>query len=166
MVGPVLTEVLQGARTRDELDFFADRLAALTFLETDQGTWVKAGELNHQLKRDGGMMALGDLMISTLALDHDMPVYSLNGDLDVACRASGATKRERYDSDPRMNGHETLITASYEFENGYASPVNRGVSPLEREPGRHQRGQSGAIGSTTWSMKQSARKTCGRTGTT
>ena len=82
MVGPVLTEVLQGARTRDELDFFADRLAALTFLETDQGTWVKAGELNHQLKRDGGMMALGDLMISTLALDHDMPVYSLNGDFD------------------------------------------------------------------------------------
>ena len=82
MVGPVLTEVLQGTRTREEFDFFADRLAALTFLETDQTTWVKAGDLNRNLKWDGKMMALGDLIISTLALDHDMPVYSLNGDFD------------------------------------------------------------------------------------
>ena len=82
MVGPVLTEILQGARTREEFDFFADCLAALTFLETDQTTWVKAGGLNRHLKWDGKMMALGDLIISTLALDHDMPVYSLNGDFD------------------------------------------------------------------------------------
>ena len=82
MVGPVLTEVLQGARTGDEFDFFADRLAALLFLDTNQDTWIKAGELNRHLKRDGKILSLGDLIISTLALDHGMPVYSLNGDFD------------------------------------------------------------------------------------
>lgn len=82
MVGPVLTEVLQGARSEGELEFFSSHLTALLFLETSQETWVRAGALNHQLKQSGRMLSVGDLVISTLALEHDMPVYSLNGDFD------------------------------------------------------------------------------------
>ena len=82
MVGPVLTEVLQGARSEDELEFFSSHLTALLFLETSQESWVRAGELNYRLKQSGNMLSVGDLMISTLALQHDMPVYSLNGDFD------------------------------------------------------------------------------------
>ena len=51
-------------------------------METTQDTWVKAGELNNRLKQEERMLALGDLMIATLALEHDMPVYSLNGDFN------------------------------------------------------------------------------------
>ena len=80
MVGPVLAEILQGARSDDALEFFSSRLTALPFLETDQETWVRAGELNFRLRRQGSMLSLGDLLISTLALDHDLPVYSLDGD--------------------------------------------------------------------------------------
>ena len=82
MVGPVLTEVLQGADSDAEFAFYASRLIALSFLEADQETWVKAAELNYRLSREGSMLSLGDLMISTLALYHDIPVYSLNGDFD------------------------------------------------------------------------------------
>ena len=82
MVGPVLTEVLQAARSEDELEFFSSHLTALLFLETSQESWVRAGELNYRLKQSGNMLSVGDLMISTLALQHDMPVYSLNGDFD------------------------------------------------------------------------------------
>ena len=82
MVGPVLTEVLQGARSEEELRFFASHLTALWFLEIDQGVWVRAGELNHQLKQNGKILALGDLIIATLGLENDLPVYSLNGDFD------------------------------------------------------------------------------------
>lgn len=82
MVGPVLTEVLQGARSGGELEFFSSHLTALLFLETSQETWVRAGALNYQLKQSGRMLSVGDLVISTLALEHDMPVYSLNGDFD------------------------------------------------------------------------------------
>ena len=91
MVGPVLTEVLQGSRSESDLDFFASRLTALSFLEADQETWVKAAELNYRLSREGSMLSLGDLMISTLALYHDIPVYSLNGDFD---RVSGLRRHE------------------------------------------------------------------------
>lgn len=86
MVGPVLSEVLQGARSEAELGFFSSHLTALSFLETTQETWVRAGELNHLLKREGKIMALGDLIIATLALEHDIPVYSLNGDFDRVSR--------------------------------------------------------------------------------
>ena len=82
MVGPVLAEALQGARSEDELSFFASHLTVLSFLEANQDTWVRAGVLNNRLKREGKILALGDLMIATLALEHDMPVYSLNGDFD------------------------------------------------------------------------------------
>lgn len=82
MVGPVLAEVLQGVRSESEFVFFASHLTALSYLEMDQDTWVKAGDLNRQLKQEGEMLALGDLVISTLALHHDIPIYSLNGDFD------------------------------------------------------------------------------------
>ena len=82
MVGPVLTEVLQGTGSDAEFAFYASRLIALPFLEADQATWVRAAELNFQLMRQGLRLSLGDLVISTLALSHDIPVYSLNGDFD------------------------------------------------------------------------------------
>ena len=78
----MLTEVLQGARSEGEFEFFSSHLTALLFLETSQETWVRAGELNYQLKQSGNMLSVGDLVISTLGLQHDMPVYSLNGDFD------------------------------------------------------------------------------------
>ena len=82
MVGPVLAEVLQGARSESEFVFFASHLTALSYLEMDQDTWVRAGELNRLLKQKGEALALGDLIISTLALHHDIPVYTLNGDFN------------------------------------------------------------------------------------
>lgn len=82
MVGPVLTEIIQGSRSVNELEFFATRLTALPFLEATQQTWVNAGHLNHLLRQEGKLMALGDLVIASLALEHDMPLYSLDGDFD------------------------------------------------------------------------------------
>ena len=91
MVGPVLAEVLQGARSEDELSFFASHLTALSFLETNQDTWVRAGQLNSRLRQEGKMLALGDLVIAALALERDVPVYSLNGDFD---RVPGLRRHE------------------------------------------------------------------------
>ena len=80
MVGPVLTEILQGARSQDEFAFFADRLRSLEFLEVDQDTWTRAGHLNFQLKKQGRILAFADLIVSALAVQHDLPVYTINGD--------------------------------------------------------------------------------------
>lgn len=80
MVGPVLTEMLQGARSEREFTFFAERLKALAFLETDQDTWIQAAELNFRLKQQGRLMAFADLIVSALALQHDVPVYTVDRD--------------------------------------------------------------------------------------
>lgn len=76
MVGPVLTELLQGARSEDDFTFFAERLGALAFLEADQDTWIRAGRLNYQLRAQGRLISMADLIVSALAIQHGIPVYT------------------------------------------------------------------------------------------
>ncbi len=76
MVGPVLTELLQGASTEDDFLFFAERLGALAFLEADQDTWIRAGRLNYQLRARGRIISMADLIVSALAIQHGIPVYT------------------------------------------------------------------------------------------
>ena len=80
MVGPVLTEILQGARTETEFSFVAERLGSLSFIEADQETWVRAGELNFQLQSQERILAFADLIISALALQHHIPLYTVDDD--------------------------------------------------------------------------------------
>ncbi len=80
MVGPVLAELLQGARSEDELTFFAERLGALEFLEADQDTWIRAGRINYQLRALGRIISMADLIVSALAIQHGIPVYTSTRD--------------------------------------------------------------------------------------
>ena len=78
MVGPVLMEILQGSRTEEELAFFADHLTALAFLDSDQETWLKAGQLSFQLKNRGMFLPFADIIISALAVQHGVPLFTLD----------------------------------------------------------------------------------------
>ena len=80
MIGPVLTEILRGNRSEGEFAHFSQPLKSLAFLNTDQNTWIQAGELNFQLKREGLPLALSDLIVSALAIQHDIPLYTIDGD--------------------------------------------------------------------------------------
>ena len=80
MVGPVLAEILQGSRTQREFAFYASRLTALDYLETDQQTWVELGRVGAELKRKGKTVGFADLIISSLAIQHSLPVYTVDGD--------------------------------------------------------------------------------------
>ena len=80
MVGPVLSELLRGARSGEELGFIAERLSFLPFLDTDQSTWLQAGDLSFRLKVRGLTMAFADLVIATLAMQHAMPLYTIYQD--------------------------------------------------------------------------------------
>ena len=80
MVGPVLAELLQGARSEEEFSFFAERLSALAFLEADQDTWIRAGQLNYGLRARGRMISMVDLIVSALAIQHSIPVYTSSRD--------------------------------------------------------------------------------------
>lgn len=42
MVGPVLTEILQGCVSQSDYDFWASRLAEMSFIDADKDTWLVA----------------------------------------------------------------------------------------------------------------------------
>ena len=78
LAGVVLAELLQGCRTSRERDVLADCLLALPYLEVDQDTWLKAGDLSSSLLRKGVTLPLSDLLIAALAMEHRCRVYSLD----------------------------------------------------------------------------------------
>ena len=78
MAGVVLAEVLQGARREPEFDRLRTLLAALPYLETTKQTWARAGELAMQLRGQGRLIPLTDLVIAALALEGDHQVFTLD----------------------------------------------------------------------------------------
>jgi len=78
MVGMVLSEILQGARTHSEFATLRDRLTALEFLEVTLETWVKVGEIALELRRQGYPVPLTDLTIAAVAIQHNQSVYTLD----------------------------------------------------------------------------------------
>jgi hypothetical protein len=78
LVGVVLAELLQGCRTSTERTTLSESLVALFYFEVTQTTWLRTGDLSAQLLRKGVTLPLSDLLIATLAIEHDCRVYSLD----------------------------------------------------------------------------------------
>ena len=76
LVGPVLSELLQGCRTAGEVNAIIDHLSALPFLEMSFSAWQRAGELSSSLRRKGTTIPLMDLIIGALAIEHDTEVFT------------------------------------------------------------------------------------------
>ena len=79
VTGPVIMEYLRGARSTEELEFLAERLSSIDYLEADQQTWVIAGRLNNRLIRSGTRLPNMDVAIAATAIRHDVPLYTLDG---------------------------------------------------------------------------------------
>ena len=78
MVGPVLGELLQGARTSDEFERLRARLIALSFILETEETWLRLGELSFQLRQRGTPLPVVDVLIAALAIENDCAVYPLD----------------------------------------------------------------------------------------
>ncbi len=79
LTGPVIMEYLRGARSQQELEFLAERVVSINYLEVDQQSWVIAGRLSNQLLRAGTRMSSMDVTIAAVAIRHDTPLYTLDG---------------------------------------------------------------------------------------
>lgn len=78
MVGPVLAELLQGAKDEDASAWLRARLERLPFMDLDKRTWTTAGELSLRLRKQGRMTPPMDLLIAALALQGGHQLYSLD----------------------------------------------------------------------------------------
>jgi predicted nucleic acid-binding protein len=78
----VVAEVLQGARSEADFQELADKMGALNFFHADEGAWLNAAKLSFELRRRGLTTALSDLVIATVALEHNLEVYSVDSDFE------------------------------------------------------------------------------------
>jgi len=79
MVGMVLAEILQGAKSLEQMEAIRSRLVALPFLETTRSAWLKAAAFSVTLRNEGRTTPLTDLIIAAQALESDHEVFTLDG---------------------------------------------------------------------------------------
>ena len=78
VAGIILTELLQGAKVKNEFNSILESIVALPFLETTMETWIKAGEISFSFRRKGITIPTTDLIISSLALEYDCSILTLD----------------------------------------------------------------------------------------
>lgn len=78
VAGVILTELLQGARIEKEFNAILENFLALPFLETNIDTWTKAGRISFTLRRKGVTIPTSDLIIASLAIEYDYPVFTMD----------------------------------------------------------------------------------------
>ena len=80
ITGPVLAEVLQGARNPHEFARFSSDMEAVRYLDVSREAWVWVAETSQRLRRAGQAVALTDLSIAAVALLNDSELYTLDRD--------------------------------------------------------------------------------------
>ena len=78
IIGPILAEILQGARNENGFLQLLNRLSALPYLEISKDTWVRAAQLSWKLKVQGRLTPLIDLLIAAVALEGNHQVFTLD----------------------------------------------------------------------------------------
>ena len=79
MVGVVLAEILQGARTEREYSTLLPRLDAVPYEETTKQSWAAVGQIAAQLRGSGRTIPLTDIAIAALAIEAGHELFSLDG---------------------------------------------------------------------------------------
>jgi predicted nucleic acid-binding protein len=76
--GPVLYELVQGARSEKEQASLTGALGALPYLEMTEALWIKAGPLAAALRKKGKTIPLSDVLIATLAIEYRLAVMTVD----------------------------------------------------------------------------------------
>ena len=76
--GPVITELLQGVKTENELKLLSDHIDALIYLECGINHWKKAGQISFKLRKSGLKIPVTDVIIATVAIENGAFVYTLD----------------------------------------------------------------------------------------
>ena len=74
--GPVVAEVLQGFRRRDQATWVASRLRLVHYWEPDWDDWISAATLGRSLAAKGHGIPLTDLILASVAMRLNLSVYS------------------------------------------------------------------------------------------
>ena len=82
MVGPVLSELLQGVKSKKELEKLTDCIDAVPFMESRFEDWQLAGLLAYKLRKRGITIPLTDLFIAALSLNSGASLFTYDHHFD------------------------------------------------------------------------------------
>ncbi|MBW2050582.1 MAG: PIN domain-containing protein [Deltaproteobacteria bacterium] len=82
ITGIVVTELLQGAKQKSELDAILDSIVALPFLDATLNTWIEAGRLSYSLRKKGVTVPTTDVVLASLAMENQCHLFSLDSHFD------------------------------------------------------------------------------------
>ena len=77
-IGIVLAELIQGAKSKEEIKNLKDFTYVFPFLEETGKLWEKAGELSFSLKRSGKQIGLADCYIAIAANKEKVGILTLD----------------------------------------------------------------------------------------
>jgi predicted nucleic acid-binding protein len=86
--GPILVELIQGARDIEEKQNTKDYAKGLYWLQVTDEHWYKSAELIFQLRRKGVTTSIIDVLIAVLAMDYQCTLLHRDSDFDHIARNS------------------------------------------------------------------------------
>lgn len=76
--GIVLFELLQGVKSDKEKADVLNAVSGLPYREMNGLLWQKSAELSVSVKKKGLTLPLSDIFIAAIAVEHDIPVFTLD----------------------------------------------------------------------------------------
>lgn len=78
MTGPVISELLQGAKTEKDFLALSSSIDGVPFIETNLADWKMAGKLSFTLRKNGITIPVTDCLIAAIAINHPAVVMTLD----------------------------------------------------------------------------------------
>jgi tRNA(fMet)-specific endonuclease VapC len=75
-VGPVIAELLQGAKTEKDYRMLKNSIDGLPFIETSFENWALAGDISYKLRRKGITIPITDCIIAAVAIHNNASVMT------------------------------------------------------------------------------------------
>jgi predicted nucleic acid-binding protein len=74
----VIAELMQGAKTENEISVIEEFIGAFNIVDHTENTWIKAGRLSFSMKKRGLTVNLIDCYIALLANENNCKIFSLD----------------------------------------------------------------------------------------
>ena len=82
LAGPILFELVQGAKLEQERELLINVLDVLPYIEIDKSLWIEGGMLSFQLRKKGITIPMTDCMIAALAKRNGYQITTLDSHFD------------------------------------------------------------------------------------
>ena len=76
LIGPIVTEILQGIPREAQANYVGSLLRGMRWLETIWEDWIEAARLGRRLAAAGHRLPLSDLILAAVSLRVEAEIYS------------------------------------------------------------------------------------------